>query len=216
MTVGIRVPDSQHACFDVRLSVVRQRLHFVGSWRSIFRRPPMTQPGSQGDGSAPVSRRDMLRLGAASLGAPLLGHAAPPHVLAEGAAPVRAEATPMSDFPAWDAFPAWEGEDYPDHPDPRARTVNNLKFMGLGMYNFAADHAGRFPAAATRKGDTALLSWRVAILPYIEQRSRSTSGFASTRPGIARTTRRCSRRCRAFMHRSPTRKPRPLRRTING
>jgi hypothetical protein len=111
----------------------------------------------------------MLRLGAASLGAPLLGHAAPPHVLAEGAAPVRAEATPMSDFPAWDAFPPWEGEDYPGHPDPGARTVNNLKFLGLGMHNFAADHGGRFPAAAIRKGDTALLSWRVAILPYIEQ-----------------------------------------------
>ena len=32
----------------------------------------MTQPESQPDGSAPLSRRDLLRLGAASLGAPLL------------------------------------------------------------------------------------------------------------------------------------------------
>ena len=75
----------------------------------------------------------------------------------------------MSDFPAWDDFPLWEGEDYPGHPDPRARTVNNLKFMGLAMHNFAATNGGRFPAAAIRKGDKAILSWRVAILPYLEQ-----------------------------------------------
>ena len=66
-------------------------------------------------------------------------------------------------------FPAWEGEDYPDHPDPRARTINNLKFMGLAMHNFAAMNGGRFPAAAIRKGDKAILSWRVAILPFLEQ-----------------------------------------------
>jgi Protein of unknown function (DUF1559) len=63
----------------------------------------------------------------------------------------------------------WEGEDYPDHPDPRARTVNNLKFMGLAMHNFAARNGGRLPAAAIRKGGKPLLSWRVAILPWLEQ-----------------------------------------------
>jgi len=63
----------------------------------------------------------------------------------------------------------WEGEDYPDHPDPRARTANNLKFMALAMHNFAATHGGRLPAAAIRQGDKPLLSWRVAILPWLEQ-----------------------------------------------
>lgn len=36
-----------------------------------------------------------------------------------------------------------QGEDYPEHPDPHARTVNNLKFMGLAMHNFAATNDGR-------------------------------------------------------------------------
>jgi hypothetical protein len=129
----------------------------------------MTQPASQPDGSAPVSRRDLLRLGAASLGAPLLAPPTTAHAAAPRPTRVHAEATPLSDFPAWEAFPLWEGEDYPEHPDPRARTVNNLKFMGLAMHNFAAIHGGRFPAAAIRKGDKALLSWRVAILPFLEQ-----------------------------------------------
>lgn len=63
----------------------------------------------------------------------------------------------------------WDGEDYPNHPDPRARTVNNLKFMGLAMHNFAASNGGRLPAAAIFKGEEALLSWRVAILPFLEE-----------------------------------------------
>jgi hypothetical protein len=42
-------------------------------------------------------------------------------------------------------------------------------FMGLAMHNFAAMNGGTFPAAAIRKGDDAILSWRVAILPFLEQ-----------------------------------------------
>jgi hypothetical protein len=40
---------------------------------------------------------------------------------------------------------------------------------GLGHANFAASNGGRLPAAAIRKGDKPLLSWRVAILPWLEQ-----------------------------------------------
>jgi Protein of unknown function (DUF1559) len=123
----------------------------------------MTQPASQPDGSAPLSRRDLLRLGAASLGAPLLVPSTTLLAAAARPAQVDAEATPSSDFPLW------EGEDYPGHPDPRARTVNNLKFMGLALHNFAAMNGGRIPSAAIRKGGKALLSWRVAILPFLEQ-----------------------------------------------
>jgi Protein of unknown function (DUF1559) len=129
----------------------------------------MTQPGSQPDGSAPVSRRDLLRLGAASFGAPLLAPSTTPHAAGDQPTRVLAEAAPLSDLPNWEAFAVWEGEDYPGHPDPRARTINNLKFMGVAMHNFAAINGGRFRAAAIRKGDKALLSWRVAILPYLEQ-----------------------------------------------
>jgi hypothetical protein len=42
-------------------------------------------------------------------------------------------------------------------------------FMGLAMHNFAVMNGDRFPATAIRKGDKALLSWRVAILPFLEQ-----------------------------------------------
>jgi hypothetical protein len=123
----------------------------------------MTQPAPQPDGSAPLSRRDLLRLGSASLGVPLLAASTTPLAAADRPAQANAEATPWSDSPTW------EGEDYPDHPDPRARTTNNLKFMGLAMHNFTAMNGGRLPAAAIRKGDKALLSWRVAILPWLEQ-----------------------------------------------
>jgi Protein of unknown function (DUF1559) len=105
----------------------------------------------------------------ASLGAPLLDTPTTPHAAADRPPRVAADANPLSGLPEWDAFPLWEGEDYPDHPDPRARTVNNLKFMGVATHNFAAIHGGRFPAAAIKKGDKAILSWRVAILPYLEQ-----------------------------------------------
>jgi len=51
----------------------------------------------------------------------------------------------------------------------RSQCVNNLKQMGLAMHNY---HSANdcFPAAAiTDANGRPLLSWRVAILPYIEQ-----------------------------------------------
>ena len=51
----------------------------------------------------------------------------------------------------------------------RAQCVNNLKQIGLGMHNFSFV-TGSFPGAAILSKDgKPLLSWRVAILPYIEQ-----------------------------------------------
>jgi len=51
----------------------------------------------------------------------------------------------------------------------RAQGQNNLKQMALAMHNYA-DTYGRLPAAAIcDKNGKPLLSWRVAILPYIEQ-----------------------------------------------
>jgi hypothetical protein len=52
----------------------------------------------------------------------------------------------------------------------RQRSMNNLKQIALAMHNYAATYDGRFPPPAiTSKDGTPLLSWRVAILPYIEQ-----------------------------------------------
>jgi hypothetical protein len=49
----------------------------------------------------------------------------------------------------------------------RAQTMNNLKQIALGMYNY---HEKHFPPAAIRSADgKPLLSWRVAILPYLNE-----------------------------------------------
>jgi len=54
----------------------------------------------------------------------------------------------------------------------REQNVNNLKMIALAMHNFAANSKEtRFPAAAIRKDGKPLLSWRVAILPHLEQRA---------------------------------------------
>jgi hypothetical protein len=51
----------------------------------------------------------------------------------------------------------------------RASTANNLKRLGQGMHEYH-DQKGALPAAAiTDKAGKPLLSWRVAILPYVEQ-----------------------------------------------
>ena len=50
----------------------------------------------------------------------------------------------------------------------RAQGANNLKQIALAIHNYH-DANGRFPADITDKNGKPLLSWRVAILPYIEQ-----------------------------------------------
>lgn len=54
----------------------------------------------------------------------------------------------------------------------RAHSINNLKQIGLALHNYLAVH-GSFPPAGSvdpKKTDAKFrLSWRVAILPYVEQ-----------------------------------------------
>jgi hypothetical protein len=52
----------------------------------------------------------------------------------------------------------------------RMREMNNLKQIALAMHNYHSA-TGAFPAHAiySKDGKTPLLSWRVAILPYLEQ-----------------------------------------------
>jgi hypothetical protein len=47
------------------------------------------------------------------------------------------------------------------------RSANNLQQIGLAMHNYH-DARKRLPTAAISKNGKALLSWRVAILPYFE------------------------------------------------
>jgi hypothetical protein len=52
----------------------------------------------------------------------------------------------------------------------RVQSSNNLKQMVLAMHNYASSNGDTFPPAAICDAkDKPLLSWRVAILPYIEQ-----------------------------------------------
>ena len=50
----------------------------------------------------------------------------------------------------------------------RMQSSNNLKQMGLAMHNYH-DTFGSFPAAATTKDGKSLLSWRVQLLPFLDQ-----------------------------------------------
>jgi RNA polymerase sigma factor (sigma-70 family) len=56
-----------------------------------------------------------------------------------------------------------------DEPMARQATMNNLKALGLAMHNFAFRHDNRLPPAAISPFGEPLLSWRVAILPYLDQ-----------------------------------------------
>ena len=51
----------------------------------------------------------------------------------------------------------------------RSQAKNNLKQIGLAMHNFHDSHRAFPPAASVDKKDKKLLSWRVHILPFVDQ-----------------------------------------------
>jgi RNA polymerase sigma factor (sigma-70 family) len=110
----------------------------------------------------------VVALGLAGLGAGLVG------------AQLAAAPPPAADKPK----PPQVGEDSPrvaekkeEADDPtatvrrRLQSVKNLREIGLALHNYH-DTYGKFPAPAIYSKDgKALLSWRVAILPFIEQQN---------------------------------------------
>ncbi len=119
----------------------------------------MTHSASTPDESAPLTRRDLLRLGAASAAVPLVA-LAQAHPEADGQpTQVNPEAAPAADAPTL------PGD---DRPSARARTIDNLKRMGLAMGGYALANDGRFPPSSLYKDGKPLLSWRVALLPFLD------------------------------------------------
>ena len=74
------------------------------------------------------------------------------------------------------------------------RSVNNLKQIALAFHNYAAAN-NHLPPPVLHGGKSGKVpySWRVALLPYLEQRI-STTRTISTSPGTDRTTASCSNR----------------------
>ena len=70
----------------------------------------------------------------------------------------------------------------------RVQAMNNLKQLGLAMHNYH-DVNGHFPARASQdKQGKPLLSWRVHLLPFVEQ-GQLYREFHLDEPWDRRTTR---------------------------
>ena len=53
----------------------------------------------------------------------------------------------------------------------RIKSINNLKQLAIGLHSIHDNYSYLPPAAITDKAGKPLLSWRVAVLPYIEQQT---------------------------------------------
>ena len=75
-----------------------------------------------------------------------------------------------------------------EQAEERRLPMNNLKQIGLAMHNYHDAHRAFPPAYRAENSGRPLLSWRVLILPYLEQ-DACTVNSTSTSPGTAKTTR---------------------------
>jgi hypothetical protein len=67
------------------------------------------------------------------------------------------------------AAEAATADDKRDLEADRRKSMDNLKHVGLAMHNYHGDFRHLPPAAITGKDNKPLLSWRVAILPYLDE-----------------------------------------------
>jgi len=56
-----------------------------------------------------------------------------------------------------------------DGAKANAASTNNLKQIALAVINYADEHKGLLPADVTDKDGKPILSWRVQVLPYLDQ-----------------------------------------------
>ena len=97
-----------------------------------------------------------------------------PSVVILGLALFAPLAASAADTPTQKTSAAGAQPEKSDESLKRMISSNNLKQLALGMEVFASAHK-RFPAAAIRDANgKPLLSWRVEILPYIEQKDLYT------------------------------------------
>ena len=81
-----------------------------------------------------------------------------------------ATATVRSDLPVGSFLQAvFGGQTGPRAAAGRAKDQNNLKQIGLALHNYHDTYGGFPPAALVDKRGKPMLSWRVMILPFIEQ-----------------------------------------------
>lgn len=111
----------------------------------------------------------LLAGGLVSTGIGLYAMSKPPAQLNPGAEAVSTtfQAEQAQEQPGEAAAPRQE-----DEQEARNRSMNNLKMLGLAMHNYASTGGGgpTFPPAAISKDGKPLLSWRVALLPHLEQK----------------------------------------------
>lgn len=83
---------------------------------------------------------------------------------------------PSKNPPTVDASPAIDLEKLASNPllrvtDARHRTqsANNLKMLALALHNYASANGNSLPGDVLDKDGKQLLSWRVRLLPYLEE-----------------------------------------------
>ena len=70
----------------------------------------------------------------------------------------------------------------------RSQSMNNLRQIAIAMHGYHDSHKGLPAPAIAGKDGKPLLSWRVALLPYLENQCCTTSSISTSR-GTASTTR---------------------------
>src|SRR4051794_28195790 len=56
-----------------------------------------------------------------------------------------------------------------DADKARKASMDNLKRLALAVHGYLSDHDDKLPTDITDKDGKVLLSWRVRVLPYLEQ-----------------------------------------------